>query len=137
MFKDTKLYSIVNNKCPRCHEGPFFINNNPYKLKDMAKMHLHCPNCGEEYERETGFYFGAMYVSYGLNIAIGVGLFILMVLILDTTAIEFLFVFLGVVLALFPWIFRKSRLIWINLFVKYRKPEKGHSFKLVESPEAK
>lgn len=137
MFKDTKLYSILNDKCPRCHEGDFFINKNPYKLKDMTKMHLHCPKCGEEYERETGFYFGAMYVSYGLNIGIGVGMFILMVLILDFTAIQFLFAFLGVVLLLFPLVFRKSRIIWINLFVKYRKPLNGRSLKFVEGSEAK
>ncbi|MBS1636327.1 MAG: DUF983 domain-containing protein [Bacteroidetes bacterium] len=122
MFKETRLYSILNNKCPRCHEGDFFINNNPYDLKDLTKMHLHCPKCGEQYERETGFYYGAMYVSYGLNIALGVGLFILTVLLLDLSTTTFLFIFLGAVLLLFPWIFRKSRLIWINLFVHYKKP---------------
>lgn len=122
MFKGTRLYSILNNKCPRCHEGDFFINNNPYDLKDLTKMHLHCPKCGEMYERETGFYYGAMYVSYGLNIALGVGLFILTVLLLDLSTTTFLFIFLGAVLLLFPWIFRKSRLIWINLFVHYKKP---------------
>ena len=122
MFKEARLYSILNNKCPRCHEGDFFINNNPYNLKTVDKMHVHCPKCGEQYERETGFYFGAMYVSYGLNIALGVALFVLTVLILDMSAITFLFIFLGSVLLLFPWIFRKSRLIWINLFVHYKKP---------------
>lgn len=82
-------------------------------------MHDKCPHCKELFHREVGFYYGAMYVSYGLNIALGVGLFLLMVLLLKLDVLVYLFTFLGFVVVLFPWTMRKSRLVWINLFTKF------------------
>jgi uncharacterized protein (DUF983 family) len=123
MLKGTKLYSILYNKCPKCHEGDFFVYKNPFR-KGFAKMHDHCPHCGEIFNKEIGFYYGAMYVSYGLNIALGVGMFILMVLILHLDLLVYLFSFFGLVLVLFPWIMRISRLTYINLFVKFDSSKK-------------
>src|SRR5437868_6395125 len=39
----------------------------------MADMPEHCPECGQPYYPEPGFYFGALFTSYALS----VGLFIL------------------------------------------------------------
>lgn len=122
MLKGTRLYSILFNKCPRCHKGQFFKNNNPYDLTEFSEMHEHCEHCDESFIRETGYYYGAMYVSYGLNIALGVAMFLLMVLILEIDVVVYLFSFLGATLLFFPWVFRTARLVWINLFVGY-KPE--------------
>ncbi len=47
MFKGTKLYSIFSNKCPKCQEGDFFVNKNPYKA-GFIKMHDNCQNCHAE-----------------------------------------------------------------------------------------
>ena len=69
-MKGTKLYSIFKGKCPRCHEGDFFVEKHPYKLSKMAHIHKACSVCGENFEREPGFYFGAAYVSYGLTVAL-------------------------------------------------------------------
>jgi len=123
MFKGTKLYSIFNNKCPKCHQGDFFVNKSPYTA-DFVKMHEKCSHCGEIFNKEVGFYYGAMYVSYGVNIALGVGLFILMVLLFNTGLLTYLFSFLGLVIILFPWVMRVSRLIYINIFVKYDASKK-------------
>ena len=69
--KGSRLYSVFRMKCPRCHEGDFFISH-PYNLKKAGDIHENCPNCGLKYSKEPGFYYGAMYVSY----ALGVGLFV-------------------------------------------------------------
>jgi hypothetical protein len=82
-------------------------------------MHDKCPHCHELFHREVGFYYGAMYVSYGLNIGLGLALFALMILVLKLPLLVYLFTFFGVVVVLFPWTMRKSRLIWINLFTKF------------------
>jgi len=29
-------------------------------------MNEHCPHCGLRFEREQGYFLGAMYISYGL-----------------------------------------------------------------------
>lgn len=123
MLEGTKLYSIVHNKCPKCHKGDFFVNKSPYS-KDFIKMHEKCSNCNENFTKEIGFYYGAMYVSYGLNIALGIALFLLMVVVFKTGLLTYLFTFLGVVLVLFPLIMRVSRLLYINMFVSYDPPKK-------------
>ena len=39
MFKKgAKLYSIFNNKCPKCQEGDFFVNKTPFKFKNNLKL---------------------------------------------------------------------------------------------------
>ena len=121
MFKSTRLYSILFNKCPKCHKGNFFISNNAYNLKKFDKMHTNCPVCNESYTPETGFYVGAMYASYGLTVAYGLALFVAMVVLFKFDIVVFLTTFCISLLMLVPWIYRKSRLIWINLFVGYKK----------------
>jgi uncharacterized protein (DUF983 family) len=123
MFKGTKFYSIFSNKCPKCQEGDFFINKNPYKA-GFIKMHDSCPHCGELFNKEVGFYYGAMYVSYGVNIALGVALFLLSVVIFNMDLVWYLFLFFCLVAVLFPWTMRTSRLIYINLFVSYDSTKK-------------
>lgn len=122
-FKDTILYSVVNNKCPRCHEGNFFETNNPYMLNRFDKMHKNCPVCKEDFERETGFYYGAMYVSYGLTVAFGVGVFLLTSVILGYDAVTFLVTFGVLQIILMPVFYRMARLVWINFFVRYKEKE--------------
>ncbi|MGZ4041002.1 MAG: DUF983 domain-containing protein, partial [Bacteroidia bacterium] len=77
----------------------------------------HCPVCGESFTREPGFYYGAMYASYALNIALGVGLFILTNVIFDLGVVTFLWTFIISAIVLWPWLYRTGRLFWINLFV--------------------
>jgi hypothetical protein len=119
MFKSTRLYSVLFNKCPKCHKGDFFITNNAYNLKTFNKMHANCAVCKQSFEPETGFYIGAMYASYGLTVAYGLALFIAMVAILKIDILIFLISFSISLILLLPWVYRKSRLIWINLFVGY------------------
>ncbi len=37
-----------------------------------------CPNCGLKFEREQGYFLGAMYISYGLALITIVGLGLLL-----------------------------------------------------------
>ncbi len=120
-FKETTLYSIVNAKCPSCHEGDFFETPNPYNLKKFDKMHKKCPVCGEDFERETGFYYGAMYVSYGLTVIWGLLVFVLMCVLLGFDEITFIITFAILQLLLMPVFYRSARLVWINVFVHYKK----------------
>lgn len=117
--KGSKLYSIAKGKCPRCHEGDFYLTRNPYNLKKFDKMYQHCPVCGQSYEMETGFYYGAMYVSYGLSVALGIALFVTLKVIFDISLEHFMIIIASLLIVLIPPIFRLSRIIWINLFVKY------------------
>jgi len=44
-------------------------------------MHERCVACGLRYEREQGFFVGAIYINYGVTVAVAVGV----VLVLDWT----------------------------------------------------
>jgi hypothetical protein len=121
MFKRSRLYSVLFNKCPACHEGNFFKTGNPYNLKSFDKMNDQCPHCNESFMREPGFYYGAMYASYGLTVFLGLFLFVLMVRLFQIDVLVFLIVFSLLIVVLMPVMYRLSRLIWINLFVGPKK----------------
>ena len=122
-FHKTKLYSIINSKCPRCHEGDFFETKNPFDLKNFDKRYTHCSSCNENFYPEPGYYQGAMYVSYGLSIGIGLGTFLLMCVWFNLSTITFLIIFIVLQILLSTYFYRISRMIWINLFVNYDREE--------------
>jgi uncharacterized protein (DUF983 family) len=124
VFQETVFYSVLKNKCPHCHKGSFFEINNPYNLKKFSNMNDHCPVCNEDFRRETGFYFGAAYVSYGLTVGFGIGLFLLLCVLFKVEAIPFLIIFSSLLIILLPVFYRLARLFWINVFVHYKKTEK-------------
>jgi uncharacterized protein (DUF983 family) len=119
-YQQTKLYSIVNNKCPHCHKGNFFETNNAYNLKLFLNMNNRCPNCNEDFRREPGYYFGATYVSYALTVGFGIVLFLLLCVGLNISTTAFLWTFSALLIILLPVFYRLARLIWINLFVNYK-----------------
>lgn len=122
--KGNKLYSILNNKCPRCHEGEFYkykLNANPKKI---TQLHDNCPNCGLKYMLETSFFFGAMYVNYALAVALFVGVFIISKVFIGLSILQSFISIVVISLLLTPVTLRLSRIIWINLFVSYDKDAK-------------
>lgn len=123
-FKGTKLYSILGQKCPRCQEGSLFINKNPYKLTNWDKMHSDCPVCGLHYEREPGFFQGAMYVSYALGVALSVAVLIAVILV-GFNALTFFIVNTLALIVFAPLLFRWARAIYLNIFIAYRPEAKS------------
>ena len=121
--KGTKLYSVLHLKCPQCQEGNLFLGKNPYDLKLFDKMPDKCPVCKENFVRETGFYWGAMMVSHATTTVIAVIVHIIIHAFYGWEILPNLLAFLVVFTLLIPLIFRSSRAIWINLFVKYHSRE--------------
>ena len=117
--KGTRLYSIFFNKCPKCHEGDFMKEKNMFKLNKAFQMHENCSSCGLKYMMEPSFYYGAMYVNYALTVAISIATFVIVTMFFNFNMVES---FIPIVIALLlttPITIRFSRIIWINLFVKY------------------
>lgn len=121
-LKGSKTYSILKHKCPVCHEGDVYKTTNPYDLKKFDKMYDRCSYCHHKYEIEPGFFFGAMYVSYGITVAIAVSVFVgTYVLFPQAEYYHYIInIILGMVL-LMPITFRFSRIIWMNLFSGFGK----------------
>lgn len=120
------FYSTVHNKCPRCHKGQVFETNNPFRLSKAFQMTRSCPVCKLKYERETGFFYGAMYVSYALMSGLFIVWFVLNVYVFHLPALILAFSVTASILLLFPVAYRWARLIWLNFFVRYDKSWKVH-----------
>ena len=119
--KGNKLYSIFTGNCPKCHEESMYINSNSYVLSDTLKMHERCSNCNTKYKMEPSFFYGSMYVSYGVGIAFSVAAFIISFVFFKANLnITFLSIVVTLVVFL-PVILRVSRNIWINMFMNYDK----------------
>lgn len=124
-FKNSTLYSIVTVRCPRCHEGKMFPAGTLYRPTFM-KMNTACSCCGQSFQPEPGYYFGAMFVSYALNTALFVMTWLALSIALDEiTTATITIALLVIVLGFLPLTFRWSRVLWINIFVRYRgQPKK-------------
>jgi len=122
MFKKgTKLYSILTGACPKCHGDSMYVNKNPYVLTETFFMHERCRVCGTKYKIEPSFFFGAMYVSYGVGIAFAMAAFVITYFFLETSLNVIFGSIIGTLVVFFPVILRISRNIWINLFIHYDK----------------
>lgn len=122
MFKKgTKLYSILRNKCPKCQEGDFMKEKNIFKLHKAFQMHDKCSACGLKYMMEPSFFYGAMYVNYGLTVGLAIITFAISVLFFDLTLLESFIPIVIVLVVTTPITIRLSRIIWINIFVHFDK----------------
>ena len=124
MFKrGSKMYSIANNKCPKCHEGDFFKHGLTFNPSKITKLHDNCPNCNFKYMIEPSFFYGAMYVNYVITVAIGVITMLIAKFVFNLDLLQsFLAVFVMLII-LAPINLRLSRILWINMFVSYKKEE--------------
>lgn len=118
--KGSTLYPIVHLKCPRCHQGDIFKSGFSYRFSSITEMHENCPNCNLKYEREPGFFYGAMYVSYALTVALWVSVAVAFY-VLSESINPWLFLSVGIalLLILLPGIYRISRAVWLTMFVPY------------------
>jgi uncharacterized protein (DUF983 family) len=116
--------AILSMKCPRCNEGDLFINRSPFPLSQLHKMPDHCSACGLKFNPEPGFYTGAMYVSYAMNIALFITAFFTFYIGLNVSVFSFLMGYGITLLVLSPYLFRYSRTLFIHLFYSYEPKDK-------------
>ncbi|MGJ8684894.1 MAG: DUF983 domain-containing protein [Nonlabens sp.] len=121
MLKGTKLYSIFTGTCPVCQNESMYTSSNMYNPKKTQEMHERCSHCNTKYKIEPSFFYGSMYVSYGVGIAIAMAIFVIAYFVLDMSRWNiFWFITLVSVVSL-PVVIRISRNIWINIFMDYDK----------------
>ncbi|HYW43295.1 MAG TPA: DUF983 domain-containing protein [Bryobacteraceae bacterium] len=106
----TLLRAIARQLCPRCRTGPIF---RAPLWRGFLSMHERCPVCGLKYEREPGYFLGAMYFSYLLSIPPCLAI---VLLIWRLTKLRFDMVMLCAFVAylpLVPAVTRWARVIWM------------------------
>ena len=103
-----RLAAVTSGRCPRCRQGRVF--------RGRLAMHPTCPVCSLRFEREPGYFTGAMYVSYVLAVPVMATCAAAVFLVAPRLSFE---ATIGIAALLFlpfvPLLFRASRVIWIHL----------------------
>ena len=118
------IKSIFKFRCPQCRKGKLFINNNPYRLRQLNKMYDNCHVCNLKFSIEPGFYQGAAYVSYALQVLNSLIIFNILYWILDVNWQQIVYYIFGSIVLLTPYIVVLSRAIWLYLFVSFDTKKK-------------
>ena len=119
--KGSKLNSILTGSCPKCQEESMYEDKNPYHLSKLYTMHENCSHCGLQYQIEPSFFYGAMYVSYSLGVALAVAAFIVSFVFFSSSMMTGFIAIVVTLIVLMPVIMRLARNIWINMFISYNK----------------
>lgn len=83
-------------------------------------MNEHCPHCNYKFQKEPGYFFGAMYVNYGLTVAQGIATYVIAHFFFkETFDLRIIPIIMAVIIALTPFNLRFSRLLWIYMFKNY------------------
>ena len=112
---------ILGCKCPKCQKGDMFQRKDSFVSLGIPKMHQRCPNCGYKFERETGFFFGAMFVSYGLAAAQMIATFVIFWYFIGLSPLNVFLIVVFMAALLSTLNFKWSRAIWLYLFFKNEK----------------
>ena len=100
-----RLAAIVALRCPRCLEGRLW--------RGFLTMNEACPVCGLVFEREPGYFTGAMVVSYVIAVPT-FGLIVIALLVAGLETGVALLLGAALYLGLAPFIFRYSRVVWLH-----------------------
>lgn len=101
-----RLSAILKQLCPRCLQGQVFAA--------LWQTNQYCPVCRLEFEREPGYFLGAMYFSYGLALLTGAPTFFILLSLQAPYWLLLLILAVQLVLST-PWLFRYSRVMWLHL----------------------
>lgn len=111
-----KVEGVLKGKCPNCKNGDIFQTKGNIFLFRMPLMNEKCKNCGFKFEKETGFFFGAMFVSYAIAVAEMITSLVLFWMFLDLSPLKVFFIISVIAVVSSSFNFRMSRTIWIYMF---------------------
>lgn len=93
-------------RCPRCCRGGVW--RSPFRMRET------CAVCGLRFEREQGYFTGAMYASYFIGIFVTLPVWMFM-LTAGYGLAPILIVANGMVVLLTPFSFHYSRVFWMHI----------------------
>jgi len=112
------LRAILRQLCPRCRQGTIF----DYSIfRGFPKMSLRCAVCSLKFQREEGYFLGAMYISSLIVTAL---IFVFLLLLWAATSWTWdtlLLASLGLVILVAPLVMTVARVLWQH-FDQYFDP---------------
>ena len=118
MFKT--IYHILRNDCPNCKKAKVFRDKSFYFSFGFPKMNEFCGHCNYKFEKEPGYFFGAMFVNYALGVGEGLITYFIAHCFFEETFDLRIYPIIGAVILIFSCFnIRLSRMIWIYMFKNY------------------
>lgn len=113
----SKFSAIFQQKCPRCREGNIFKYTLLQKPFSPLATHKECPECGFRFEIEPGFFWGALYISYAMMVAVMVSVIVAIVILFDTREpLHYIIPTVSLMLLIYPFALRYARVLLITFF---------------------
>jgi uncharacterized protein (DUF983 family) len=101
------LLRAVRLLCPRCGLAPLFGG--------WFRMWPACARCGLSFEREQGYYVGALYVNYGVTAVTALAGFLVLDALLGLSPLTQVLLWGGFCVGFPVWFFRLSRSLWLHM----------------------
>lgn len=99
--------SIFANLCPSCKAAPVF--------RSFFMINKNCPNCQIKFEKEEGYFFGPMIISYFLTLFLATPILLIMTFKYETDFTTAMLLVGAFVLLVGPILYRYSKLVWLHL----------------------
>ena len=93
--------------CPRCRQGRVF--------RGWITVNDRCPVCGLKFEREQGYFVGAIYINYAATVAIAVPGFFILDVFTRMTIQQQLAIWMPFAVVFPLLFFHHSRSLWLVL----------------------
>ncbi|MBI3519702.1 MAG: DUF983 domain-containing protein [Bacteroidetes bacterium] len=114
-LKGNLVSRILHEKCPNCGRGEVYEKKKTFF--ELPVMKERCNVCNYYFDREPGYFIGAMYISYGLAVLQGILTFLILYFFFPTVpTIWVVLIILAVILAFSLKNYKLSRIIYIHIF---------------------
>ena len=113
--KSHLISNILHEKCPNCGQSDVFKKD--AVIFKMPVMNEKCANCLYKFDREPGYFIGALYISYGIAVFFGILTFLLFYFSFPTLPLVFTpIAIVAVLLLIAKKNYKISRIIYIHIF---------------------
>lgn len=118
------LMAMLKHKCPKCRKGSMFKYKNSQLNRNLFAANERCPHCGIKFEIEPGFFYGAMYISYAMSVAIILTTGFILYILGDPGVWVYIGTNITILILLMPFIFRYARVFMLYGFggIQYEPP---------------
>lgn len=113
--KGNLVINILQEKCPNCGQAHVFKKKE--KFFQFPVMKDRCEVCDYKFDREPGYFLGAMYLSYALAVLQGIITFLVCYFFFPGLPTIWIPILIMLVIVLFSFKnYKLSRIIYIHIF---------------------
>lgn len=113
--KNSLIKNVFLDKCPNCSKGLVFEKS--VGVFKMPVMYEKCEKCSYQFDREPGYFLGAMYISYGFAVLQAIIAFVVTFYFFpELSTFWQVFIIIFVLLAFAKKNYKISRILYIHIF---------------------